>query len=82
MMTQKWILDKSIVGCELGKPGTELDAVVSTAIGGVLSLGCNTRDCGGEFFTFKAKAKIQVWPPNTEQSNYTEDGSCHEFAFV
>jgi hypothetical protein len=62
MMIQTWILDKSIVGCELGWPGTELDPVVSTAIGGVLPLGCSTRDCVGEFCTLKAKAKIQCGP--------------------
>jgi hypothetical protein len=59
-------------GMRMGWPGTELNPVVSTAVDSVLPLGSSTTDCVGEFCTFKSKAKIQVWPPNTEQSNYTE----------
>lgn len=43
-MIQTWILDKLIVGCELGWPDTELDPVVSTGIGSVLPLSSSTRD--------------------------------------
>jgi hypothetical protein len=58
----RWLYKRGSWINRLGWPGTELDPVVRTEVGGVLPLGCSTRDCVGGFCTFKAKAKIQVWP--------------------